>query len=97
MKTDISKFTTFKDFKKQSLSYPQVKKEYDLLGPRYQIINQLIQARIKKGLTQKEIATRMGTKQSALARFESGNSNPTLKFIQKLAKALDTTFNLTIS
>jgi len=97
MKTDISKFTTFEEFKKQSLSDPQVKKEYDLLGPRYQIINQLIQARIKKGLTQKEIATRMGTKQSALARFESGNSNPTLKFIQKLAKALDTTFNLTIS
>jgi ribosome-binding protein aMBF1 (putative translation factor) len=97
MTVDISKFESFEKFRRKSLKNPRIKKEYDKLGPRYQLIEQLIQARIKTGLTQKEIAVRMGTKQSALARFEAGNTNPTLKFIQKLAKALDTTFRLKIS
>ncbi len=97
MKNDIRKFQTYKNFKNELLKDPEFKKEYEKIDPRYEAIKQTIEARIKSGLTQKEIADRMGTKQSALARFESGNYNPSLEFLQRLAKALNTTFTLKIS
>lgn len=96
-KNNISKFIGFESVLKESLKDPKFKKEYEKLGPKYDLIKQVIEAKTKLGLTQKEIADRMGTKQSALARFESGNINPTLNFMQKLAKALNTTLRLTIS
>lgn len=74
--------------KKEWLKDPEVKKEYDRLAPQYAVISQLIAIRSKKGLTQKELAKRLDTKQSAIARLESGNYNPTLEFLQKTAEAL---------
>ncbi len=76
------------DLEKQLLSDPAVKKEYNRLQPRYALIAQLIEERIKNGVSQKELADRIGTKQSAIARFESGNVNPSLKFLQKIALAM---------
>ena len=83
-------------FEKELLSNPEVKKEYDRLGPEYEIIYKLIEARIKTGITQKQIAERMGTKQSGIARLESGNANPSIKFLQRLAEALNTKFTFQI-
>ncbi len=94
-KVDNRKFTTLEEFMAKAIKDPEFKKEYDKLQPEYELINKLIEARIKKKMTQKDIADRMGTKQSALARLESGNSNPTIKFVQKLATALGTDITLT--
>ena len=87
----------WKDFKKEILKDPKVKKEYDRLAPQYELISQIIAARIKKKVTQDQLAQKIGTKQSAIARFESGNTNPTIEFIQKLAHALNTPLHLTFS
>jgi len=78
----------WEDLEKELLSDPKVKKEYDRLAPRYAVISQLISARLKKGLTQKDVAEKLGTRQSAIARLESGNVNPTLEFLQKIAQAM---------
>lgn len=78
----------WEDLEKKLLSDPEVKKEYDKLQPRYALISQLIEARIKKGISQKELAEKVGTKQSAIARFESGDVNPSLEFLQKIATAM---------
>lgn len=78
----------WEDLEKKLLADPEVKREYDKLQPRYLLISQLIKARIKKGISQKELAKRIGTKQSAIARFESGNVNPSLEFLQKIAIAM---------
>ena len=40
-------------------------------------------------MSQKDLAVRVGTKQSAISRLESGNSNPSIQFLDKVAKALD--------
>lgn len=76
------------DLEKELLSNPKVKKEYDRLAPRYTVISQLIAARFKKGLTQKDVAEKLGTKQSAIARLESGNVNFSLEFLQKIAQVM---------
>ena len=68
---------------------PVFKAEYDALEPEYELIKQLIEARNEKQMTQKQLAEKIGTKQSNIARLESGNYNPSFQFLQKVAKALD--------
>lgn len=82
------KMKSWDQLKKELLKDPEVAKEYNRLAPEYAVISQLIAIRSKKRMTQKELAKNMGTKQSAIARLESGNYNPTLEFLQKTAKAL---------
>lgn len=61
---------------------------YDDLDSRYLFLSQLIEKRIAAGLTQEELARKVGTKQSAISRLESGNYNPTLSFLSKVANGL---------
>lgn len=76
---------SFNKIKKELLKNKQVAREYKKLTPRYQIISELIAARNNKGITQKELADKIGTKQSAIARLESGNINPSLDLLEKIA------------
>lgn len=78
----------FKDFKKQILKDKEVKKAYDEMKPQYALIEMVIKKRIKDGVTQEMLARKIGTKQSAIARFESGKTNPTISFLSNVAKAL---------
>ena len=80
---------SFKQFKKESLTDPEVKRAYNEQDIGFQLLRLLIKERIRLGITQAELAKSIGTKQSAIARFEAGNSNPTLDFIQKLSSALN--------
>ena len=75
---------------------PEVKEEYDALGPQYEIIRAEIKSRKAAGMTQKELAERMGTVQANISRFESGNYNPTLAFLQKMARSLGKTLKITM-
>lgn len=75
--------------KKELLKDSKFKKAYDDLELEFSIIEQILRKRIEKGLTQKQLAEKVGTKQSAIARLESGNSNPSIEFLGKISKALD--------
>ena len=80
--------SNWEDLEKELLSDPATKREFDKLAPRYAVISTIIEARIKKGLTQKDVADKIGTKQSAIARLEAGNTNPTIDFLEKIASVL---------
>jgi len=79
----------WENVKKELLKDKKVAEEYERLAPRYQLISELIRIRIKKGLTQEELAKKVGTKQSAIARIESGNANPSLNSIGKILQAMN--------
>ena len=64
------------------------RQEYERLEPVYDIISAITLARAEQNLTQRELAERCGMRQSAFARLESGNANPTLKTLQQVAKGL---------
>lgn len=88
---------TYKEYKKNALaSNPELRKEYDALAPQYAIIDAVIAARIEKQMTQAELAERADTKQSNISRFESGNYNPSVEFLQKIAGALDKQLEITL-
>ncbi len=78
---------TWLNTKKELLQDPEFANGYEGLARRYKIASQLIGLRIKKGLSQTELATLMGTRQSAIARLESGDYNPSLKLLDKIAHA----------
>ena len=80
----------FEVWKKQALKDPKLKVEYDRLQPEFAVIRAIIEARSKKGITQKTLAKKMHTKQSAISRLESGRANPSLNFLTKLAQATNT-------
>jgi len=75
---------------------PAYRKEYDALEWKYQLIGALIDARTKRGFSQEKLAKKIGTKQSAISRFESGTGNPTVEFVQKLADALGLQFKIVV-
>ena len=87
----------WKQLKTKLLQNKAIKKEYDRLAPRYGAIAVLISARIKKGITQKDLAKKIGTKQSAIARFEAGNVNPSLEFLEKMAGVMGYKVNISLS
>lgn len=78
----------WKTFKKELLRDKKVASEYKKLEPRYTLISQLIEKRINKGITQAQLAQKIGTKQSAIARLESGNINPSVSLLEKISQAL---------
>ena len=74
--------------KKELLSDPEVKKQYDKLGPEYELIRAVIDKRLKRKMSQADLAKKIGTGQSAISRLESGEGNPSFKCLQKVAQAL---------
>ena len=80
---------TWEKHRKELMKNSEVVKAYQELQPEFAIIEKIIRARIEEGITQKDLAKRMKTKQSAISRLESGRANPSLSFLQRLAKALD--------
>ncbi len=80
---------SWKIFKKELLKDKAIAREYNKLKPRYQIISELIDLRKKKGFSQKDLAEKIGTKQTAIARIESGRVNPTVSSLEKIASALN--------
>ena len=70
------------------LKNKEVQNELKMNESEYKIIEEIILARREKNLTQKDLAELIGTKQSNISRLESGNYNPSLDFLQKVASAI---------
>ena len=66
---------------------PAYKAAYDRLEPEFRLAEQLIEARIRSGLSQELLAQKMGTSQSTIARLESGTSLPSMRTLAKFAEA----------
>ena len=69
----------------------------DELQQRKKLIAQLVEARIEQGISQTELARRLGIHRSSICRLESGTQNPTLDMIIKIASALDKDISLKLS
>jgi transcriptional regulator with XRE-family HTH domain len=79
--------TTLKQLKRRLLRNPGVKAEYEALKVEEKLAARLVQIRLMAGLTQKQIAARIGAKQAAVARVESGRHAPALATLEGYAAA----------
>jgi transcriptional regulator with XRE-family HTH domain len=71
---------------------PDARREYERLGPRYELITKIVRARKDQGLTQAELAARMNVTRPAVSRLESGMHEPRFDLIQRAADALGQQF-----
>lgn len=69
---------------------PDYQDAYNELGPEFELARMLVEARTRAGLTQTQLAARMKTKQSVIARLEGGRVHPSIRTLQKIAQATGT-------
>ena len=81
---------TLKDFKARAFARPDVRREYEGLKDEFEVLDEILKARAKAGLTQAELAARMGITQSAVARLETamGKHSPSIGTLKRYASAL---------
>jgi transcriptional regulator with XRE-family HTH domain len=79
-----------KQLRTKALAVPAVKAEFDKLSDEFSLLDEFLKARTSQGLTQAQVAERIGTTQSAVARMESGSGrhSPSLATLTKYADAL---------
>ena len=82
--------STLKQFKARALARPKVKKAYDDLEEEFAFLDEVLKARTESGLSQAEVAARVGTTQSAIARLESSTPkhSPSIATLRRYARAL---------
>ncbi len=87
----------FRVIERELMKRPGVRKAVEDLkhDPEFALLDRIIEKRKEEGLTQAKLAKKMKTTQSAVARFEAGDTNPTLDFLKKLADALGTDMKIT--
>ena len=79
---------TLKTLKAQLLADPSTRAAYEAQAPEFDMARELIAARSRAGLTQSDVAQRMGTTQSVIARLEGGKGVPSMRTVQRYAKAV---------
>lgn len=79
---------TLQSLKAELLADTDTRAEYDAMAEEFGMARELIAARTRAGLTQGEVAQRMGTTQSVIARLEGGTRMPSIRTIQRYAKAV---------
>jgi ribosome-binding protein aMBF1 (putative translation factor) len=79
--------TSLKDLKARLLKDPQVRRHYDAMEEEFALMAEVAKARARAGLSQAELAKRMKTTQSAVARLESGRGLPSTRTLGRFAKA----------
>ena len=80
--------TKLDDFIEEQLQDPVFIEKYDALEPEFVVMQAMIDARKDKGMTQKELSAATGISQADISRLERGTGNPSIKTLQRVAKAL---------
>ncbi|MCI7331464.1 MAG: helix-turn-helix transcriptional regulator [Selenomonadaceae bacterium] len=78
----------FNDFLKEQLQDEEFRREYEALQPEHAVIQAMIDARKRTGLTQKELSERTGIAQGDISKLERGNANPSLRTLKRLAAGM---------
>ena len=88
-KKEIRKLTNFEIHLREELKDPEFKRLFNEYGRQLEIAYQILQLRKKAKVSQTELAKKIGTTQSNVARLEAGNQNFTTSTLEKIAKALN--------
>lgn len=89
MKTKTLQHLDWEDYRKELLKKPGFKEALKETELEYQLARAIIEARVKKGLTQGDLAKALHTTQSVISRFENAKTTPSLSFLKRLASVLD--------
>ncbi|HVF69431.1 MAG TPA: helix-turn-helix transcriptional regulator [Xanthomonadales bacterium] len=91
------RYYTFKEHLKESLKNPEFRKAWEDSEVEYQLSRKLIEARLSRNLSQRDLARRVKTSQAAISRIEGMNGNPSLALLKRIATALDTKLSISLT
>lgn len=94
MKT--KKFYSHEELHREWMKDPGYRRAYEDLEAEFQIARQIIGARLKRKMSQEDLAKKVGTGQAVISRLEGMNAKPSISLLSRIAKALDTKINITI-
>ena len=89
MKKRLPKYYSADELRREWMKDPEFRSEYEKLQPEFAVAKAIIEARIKRKISQEELAKRMGTGQAVISRLEGANASPSLSLIKRLAAALN--------
>ncbi len=90
------KWITHEELKTDLMKNLGFRREYEKLETEFQIARQIIGARIKKKMSQEELAKKVNTGQAVISRLEGMNGKPSISLLERVARALETKFSITI-
>ena len=93
---DQKKIYTFQQDLAKRLKDPEFRKEWEATEPEHNLAQQIIEARLKQNLSQRELAKRINTTQAIISRIESGSANTSISLMKRFAKALSTDLTIHI-
>ena len=73
----------------EQMDNPEFAREYEAIQPEMDVIMAIVDARISRNLTQKELAERVGMNQADISKLENGTRNPSLNLLKRLAEGMD--------
>ena len=77
------------EYKQNKMRDSEFAKAYEEVQPEMNIIRSIIDARIAKNMTQKDLSNKTGINQSEISKLENGTRNPSIKLLQRLAEGMD--------
>lgn len=90
----MSTRTSWSDMKRRRLTKPEAQAGYENARLAYELGRRIRDLREAQGLSQRQLADRMGTTQSVIARLEAGGSKPSLTTLERTAAALGTAVDI---
>ncbi|MDP3973278.1 MAG: helix-turn-helix transcriptional regulator [Candidatus Daviesbacteria bacterium] len=88
---------TFQEDLAKRLKNPKFKKAWDESEVEYQLAIKLIETRLKRKMSQRELAKKVRTSQAAISRIEGMNGNPSLHLLKRIAQALGEKLQISLS
>lgn len=88
---------TFRQDLEKRLKNPEFRKEWANSEVEYQLGRKLIEVRLKRELSQRELAKKVGTSQAAISRIEGMSANPSLSLLKRIAQALNSKLKISFS
>lgn len=88
---------TYREFLDEKLKDPEFKKEWDEMEPEFQLIKAMLKGREEQKLSQRELADRTGITQADISKIESGDANPTLDTLKRIASGLGMSLQLSFT
>ena len=73
---------------------PEFAEAYEEIQPEMSVIKAIVDARLSRNMTQKELAEATGIAQGEISKLENGTRNPSIKLLQRLAEGMDMTLNV---
>ena len=85
---------TSKQHKNEQMKNPEFAEAYEEIQPEMSVIKAIVDARLSRNMTQKELAEATGIAQGEISKLENGTRNPSIKLLQRLAEGMGMTLNV---